>query len=302
MKFLKFKKPLNLVEGEKRQAKAILAQKPEVQCESCSKLLLLEDLEKNYFVCEFCGNHFRISARNRIKKLVDSGTFVEMDADLESKNILGFLDYENKLESGKKSSGECEAVITGIGEINQNKVALFFMEHSFMMGSMGSVVGEKITRLFEYGCRENLHVIGFCLSGGARMQEGIISLMQMAKTSGAVQKHSDAGLLYISVLTNPTTGGVTASFASLGDIIIAEPNALIGFAGPRVIEQTIRKKLPSGFQRSEFMQEHGFIDMISERSKHKQLFADLLKMHKADSKPNAKSVFTLGVKAVASGR
>ena len=299
---MRFKKPLNLVEGEKRQAKAILEHKPEVSCESCNKKLLVEDFESNYYTCAFCGNHFRISARNRIKKLVDSGTFVELDAELKSKNILDFLNYNEKLEAGKKSSGECEAVVTGTGEINQNKVAMFFMEHSFMMGSMGSVVGEKIARLFEFAIQENLHVIGFCLSGGARMQEGIISLMQMAKTSGAVQKHSDEGLLYISVLTNPTTGGVTASFASLGDIIIAEPNALVGFAGPRVIEQTIRKKLPVGFQRSEFMQEHGFIDMICERTKHKQLFTDLLQMHKIVLKPNAKSVFSLAVKAVSGGR
>lgn len=298
---MKFKRPLNLVEGEKRQAKAILEQKSEIPCESCNKKLLTEDLEKNYFVCNYCGNHFRIGARNRIKKLVDSGTFIELDAKFESKNILGFVGYDAKLESGKKSSNEYEAVITGIGEINQTKTAMFFMEHSFMMGSMGSVVGEKITRLFEYAVQERLHVIGFCLSGGARMQEGIISLMQMAKTAGAVQKHSDAGFLYISVLTNPTTGGVTASFASLGDIIIAEPNALIGFAGPRVIEQTIRKKLPSGFQRSEFMQEHGFVDIICERVKHKQLFADLLQMHKIDSKLNAKIVLTDAVMAVAHG-
>ena len=282
MKPMKFKRPLNLVEGEKRQAKAISEQKPEVPCEGCNKKLLVEDLERNYFVCTNCQNHFRISARNRIKNLVDSNTFVEIDAELESKNILGFLDYDKKLEAGKKSSNEREAVITGTGEINQTRVALFFMEHSFMMGSMGSVVGEKITRLFEHAGKEKLHVIGFCLSGGARMQEGILSLMQMAKTAGAVQKHSDAGLLYISVLTNPTTGGVTASFASIGDIIIAEPNALIGFAGPRVIEQTIRKKLPGGFQRSEFQQEHGFVDMICERARHKQLFTDLLQMHRND--------------------
>lgn len=294
---MKFKRPLNMVEGEKRQARAILEQKPEVLCEGCDRRRSVEDIENNYFVCDFCGNHFRIAARTRIKNLVDSGTFIELDAKLESKNILGFLDYDSKLESGKKQSGEFEAVITGIGEINKNKVALFFMEHSFMMGSMGSVVGEKITRLFEHAIKNNLHVIGFCLSGGARMQEGIISLMQMAKTAGAVQKHSEAGLLYISVLTNPTTGGVIASFASLGDIIIAEPNALIGFAGPRVIEQTIRKKLPSGFQRSEFMQEHGFVDMICERSRQKQLLTDLLQMHKASLKPSAKSVLTLAVEA-----
>lgn len=299
---MKFKRPLNLVEGEKKQAKAILEQKPEVSCEGCHKKLLVEDLEKNYFVCSYCGNHFRISARNRIKRLVDSGTFVELDAELESRNLLEFMGYDAKLEAGKASSGEREAVITGVGEINQNKVAMFFMEHSFMMGSMGSVVGEKIARLFEYAVQKDLHVIGFCLSGGARMQEGIVSLMQMAKTAGAVGKHSDAGLLFVSVLTNPTTGGVTASFASIGDIIIAEPNALIGFAGPRVIEQTIRKTLPVGFQRSEFMQEHGFVDLICERAKHKQLFTDLLQMHKTESKSGSKSVLTLAVKAVANGR
>lgn len=289
MKTMKFKKPLNAIEGERRQARAIQENKPQVDCEECKKKLLVEDLGKNYFVCSFCGNHFRIGARARISKLVDEGTFVELDKELESKNILEFSGYDGKLEAGLKASGEKEAIVTGTGNINKMRAAFFFMESAFMMGSMGSVVGEKITRLFEFAIKEKLPVIGFCLSGGARMQEGIISLMQMAKTSGAVGRHNDAGLLYISVLTNPTTGGVTASFASLGDIIIAEPNALIGFAGPRVIEQTIRKKLPGGFQRAEFMQSHGFVDLIVERVKQKEVLTDILRMH-------------MPVKAVASGK
>jgi acetyl-CoA carboxylase carboxyl transferase subunit beta len=273
-----------MLEGEKRQNTelelALDEQKETVQCDICKKKITIKDLEENYFVCTnmTCGNHFRIGARERITRLVDSGTFVETNPDMVSRNILGFEGYDGKLKKAT-DAGEKEAVITGTAEINKHKTALFVMEPSFMMGSMGSVVGEKITRIFEQAITEQLPVIGFAVSGGARMQEGILSLMQMAKTSGAVKKHSEAGLLFISVLTNPTTGGVTASFASLGDINIAEPSALIGFAGPRVIEQTIRKKLPVGFQRAEFVMEKGFIDTIVAREHQRNVLSAILDMH-----------------------
>ena len=273
---MRFRNPLNMLEGEKRQNKALVMAQV-VVCESCRKSLSMDELGANYFVCVGCGSHFRIGARDRIGRLVDG--FEELFADLVSQNILGFEGYDKKLAVAK-TCGEREAVITGVGAIAGNKTAIFAMEPNFMMGSMGSIVGEKITRLFEHATSEKLPVVGFSVSGGARMQEGILSLMQMAKTSGAVQKHSSAGLLFISVLTNPTTGGVTASFASLGDIIVAEPGALIGFAGPRVIEQTIRKKLPVGFQRAEFVIEKGFVDIIVARAKQKEILGTLLQMHR----------------------
>jgi|GEM_PF-122195 len=286
---MKFRKPLNMLEGEKRQnkalEKAVEEDKNFVVCESCKKRLKTEELNKNWFVCSYCGNHFRIGARDRIFRLADVSSFCEMFDDLRSFNILGFEGYDKKLASARES-GEEEAVITGVGSINGNKTAIFAMEPNFMMGSMGSTVGERITRLFEYAIKERLPVVGFSVSGGARMQEGILSLMQMAKTSGAVKKHSLEGLFFLSILTNPTTGGVTASFASLGDIIIAEPGALIGFAGPRVIEQTIRKKLPVGFQRAEFIIQKGFIDAIVERTQQKEFISELLKMH-SDKKQTA---------------
>jgi len=267
-----------MIEGEKRQNNA-LCNANAVMCESCRKNLCVDELGRNYFVCG-CGNHFRMGARDRISRLCDE--FSEMFGDLQSRNVLQFDGYDKKLDAAK-NCGEEEAVITGTGVINGCRVAIFVMEANFMMGSMGSVVGEKITRLFEYATQNKLHVVGFSVSGGARMQEGILSLMQMAKTSGAVKRHSDKGLLFISVLTNPTTGGVTASFASLGDIIIAEPGALIGFAGPRVIEETIRKKLPIGFQRAEFVIEKGFIDIIVERARQKEVIGGLLKIHERNN-------------------
>jgi len=279
---MKFKRPMNMLEGERRQNVALAKVKQEevetVSCENCKRRHTAADLEKNIFVCDGCGTHFRIGARVRLVHLFDDGKFVEMAGDLKSKNILGFEGYDKKLEAAM-ASGETEAVITATGTIGGAKVAIFAMEPNFMMGSMGSIVGEKIARLFEHAIKEKLPVVGYSVSGGARMQEGILSLMQMAKTAGAVKRHSGAGLLYISVLTNPTTGGVTASFASLGDINIAEPAALIGFAGPRVIEQTMRKKLPVGFQRAEFVLEKGFIDLIVERAKHKDVIGKLLKLH-----------------------
>ncbi len=221
----------------------------------------------------------RIDSRKRIEDLIDKDTFIEYDLELKSSNPLDFPGYGSKIEKAKSTSGENEAVITGEGEINGERSIICVMNPSFMMGSMGSVVGEKITRAIEKALEKRLPIIIFCASGGARMQEGILSLMQMAKTSAALGRLADEGILYISVLTDPTTGGVTASFAMLGDIIIAEPGALIGFAGPRVIEQTIKKKLPEGFQRAEILLEKGFIDKIVNTEDMKLVLSQILKLH-----------------------
>ena len=250
-----------------------------IKCPVCKNAVLSSDLMDNHKVCPKCSYHFRIAARQRIEMTMDEGTFAEMDADMTSVNKIGFPDYEKKLRSAKLSSGENESVITGVGEINGEKTVIAVMNSQFMMGSMGTVTGEKITRALEYATAHGLPVVIFTVSGGARMQEGILSLMQMAKTSGAVKKHSDAGLLYITVLTDPTTGGVTASFAMEGDIILSEPHALIGFAGPRVIEQTIRQKLPKDFQSAEFLLEKGFIDAVVERKNMKDTLAKLIRLH-----------------------
>lgn len=250
-----------------------------VKCEECKEILYKEELHKNLSVCTNCGKHFRLSSRRRIKQIVDEGTFEEIAKNIVTKDPLQFDGYVKKLEILKEKTKIEEAVTTGIGKINGNRVVLAIMDGNFLMGSMGSVVGEKITIAIEESIKQQLPLIIFCVSGGARMQEGIISLMQMAKTSAALAKHNEEGLLYISVLTDPTTGGVTASFAMLGDIIIAEPNALIGFAGPRVIEQTINQKLPAGFQKSEFLLEHGFIDKIVERKDMKETLEKLIKLH-----------------------
>lgn len=252
-----------------------------MKCDACKEILYKEEVHKNYSVCPNCGKHFRLSARRRISQIIDEGTFVETNKDMELKNPLNFEGYTKKVEMLQEKTNIKEAVTTGFGEINGEKVVIAVMDGNFMMGSMGSVVGEKITMAIEDAIKNKLPLIMFCVSGGARMQEGIISLMQMAKTSAALAKLDEAGLLYISVLTDPTTGGVTASFASLGDIILAEPNALIGFAGPRVIEQTIKQKLPEGFQRSEFLLEHGFIDKIVERKDMKEILYKILKLHKS---------------------
>lgn len=251
-----------------------------VKCDECKEILYKEDVHENLSVCPNCGKHFRISARRRIKQIIDEGTFVETNETMQTINPLNFDGYMKKLESLKEKTKINEAVKTGFGEIQGNKVVIAVMDSNFLMGSMGSVVGEKITLAVEDAIKNRLPLIIFCVSGGARMQEGMISLMQMAKTSAALAKLNEAGLLYISVLTDPTTGGVTASFASLGDIILAEPNALIGFAGPRVIEQTINQKLPEGFQKAEFLLEHGFIDKIVERKDMKKTIAQLLELHK----------------------
>lgn len=249
------------------------------QCPSCKNYLKKPDLAKNKSVCLVCRYHFRIFARKRIAMLIDKKSFKEHDKEMTSKNPLSFPNYDKKLLSSKQESNENDAVICGTACINGIAVAIFAMESKFMMGSMGVVTGEKITKLFEYATQNKLPVIGCTCSGGARMQEGILSLMQMAKISGAVKKHSDNGNLYITVITDPTTGGVTASFAMEGDIIISEPNALIGFAGKRVIEQTTGKKLPQGFQSAEFMLEHGFIDMIVDRNELQLTLSKLLALH-----------------------
>ena len=251
-----------------------------VKCDSCKEILYKEDVHKNYSVCPNCGKHFRISARRRLEQIVDENTFEEMDSNLQTTDPLQFEGYTKKIALLQEKTKINEAVKTGIGKINGEQAVIAIKDGNFLMGSMGYVVGEKITRAIETAIEKRLPLIMFCVSGGARMQEGIISLMQMAKTSSALAKLDDAGLLYISVLTDPTTGGVTASFAMLGDIILAEPDALIGFAGPRVIEQTLKQKLPEGFQRSEFLLEHGFIDKIVTRKDMKDTLSQILKLHK----------------------
>lgn len=248
-------------------------------CPRCGVQLPLSDLQENMNVCTACGYHFRITPRKRIAYITDEGSFRELNGELMSRDILDFPGYDQKLRNARLSSREKDAVVCGTAEIGQYPCALFVMDPNFMMGSMGTVVGEKITRLFESAAELHLSVVGFTVSGGARMQEGILSLMQMAKTSAAVRRHSNAGLLYLTVLTDPTLGGVTASFAMDGDIIMAEPGATIGFAGPRVIEQTIRKKLPQGFQTAEFLLDHGFVDLIVPRHEQRETIASLLRLH-----------------------
>nr|WP_058485892.1 acetyl-CoA carboxylase, carboxyltransferase subunit beta [Defluviitalea phaphyphila] len=251
-----------------------------IKCTACNQIVYKKDLEANKKVCPNCGFHFRMGARERIDLIVDEGSFKELDENLVSVNPLNYPKYEEKIELQKEKSGLKEAVVTGIGKICGEETVLAVMDSNFLMGSMGSVVGEKITRAIEKATKEKLPIIIFSTSGGARMQEGIYSLMQMAKTSSAIAKHDEEGLLYISVLTDPTTGGVTASFAMLGDIILAEPGALIGFAGPRVIEQTIKQTLPEGFQRSEFLLEHGFIDKVVKREDLKDTLGKILRLHR----------------------
>lgn len=250
-----------------------------VKCECCGKALYKKDLEKHMLVCPNCSTHFRMPALDRINSIVDEDTFNEFNKHLSSGNPLSFPGYEKKLEGLKNSTGLNEAVVTGKGKINGQDSIIGVMDSRFMMGSMGSVVGEKLTRAIEKATEEKLPVVIFTASGGARMQEGMYSLMQMAKVSAAIAKHNEAGLLYITVLTDPTTGGVTASFAMLGDIILAEPGTLVGFAGKRVIEQTIKQSLPEGFQTAEFLLEHGFIDAVVKREKLKETLGQLLSLH-----------------------
>lgn len=254
-------------------------EQPPRVCKHCNTEIPYTEYLANQGVCPSCGTYFRLRAVERLDITVDKHSFQEIDKKLRSKDPIGFPDYAEKLEKAEKLSGLTEGVVCGTAKISGFDCAIFVMDSAFMMGSMGTVVGEKITRLFEKATAMNLPVIGFITSGGARMQEGIFSLMQMAKISGAVQRHSAAGNLYIPVLTDPTTGGITASFAMQGDIIIAEPKALIGFAGQRVIEQTTGEKLPAGFQRAEFQLKHGFVDIIEERPRMAYTLAKLLALH-----------------------
>lgn len=259
------------------------------KCNACRAVVLAESIIGNQYICPKCGNYFSVPARRRIEMLADEESFKEWDTGLTSGNPLHYKGYEDKVEALREKTGLDEAVTTGLARIGGHEVVLAVCDSHFMMASMGKVVGEKLTRAIEKATERKVPVIIVACSGGARMQEGIHSLMQMAKTSAALKRHHDVGQLYISVLTNPTTGGVTASFAMLGDIILAEPNALIGFAGPRVIEQTIGQKLPKGFQRSEFLLEHGFIDQIVEREHLKNRLEHLLSLH--EKNPEAEQRF-----------
>ena len=271
---------------------SLTAGKPEVpagllrKCNKCGAAIIAEDVKNGYYICPKCHGYFRVHAYRRIEMLADEGSFEEWDKEMDFVNPLDFKGYEEKVARLKEHTNLNEAVVTGKIMINGNPAVIGVCDGRFMMASMGHIVGEKITRAVERATAEKLPVIIFTCSGGARMQEGIVSLMQMAKTSAALKRHSDAGQLYISVLTDPTTGGVTASFAMLGDIILAVPKALIGFAGPRVIEQTIGQKLPKGFQRSEFLLEHGFVDRIVEREEMKDVLAQILEIHSAKKTPD----------------
>jgi len=280
-----FKRPKNSLEGNTKiqlklfKEKSDTAEKEMFTCKKCKKTYSKNELSQSFNVCPYCNEHFKISARERLNMLCDSISFSEHDKDMTSVNILGFEGYDEKLSEAKKQSNENESVVCGVCTIEGIKTAIFVMDPFFMMGSMGSVTGEKITRLFEHATANEIPVIGYCVSGGARMQEGILSLMQMAKVSAAVKKHSDMNNLYICVLTDPTSGGVTASFAMQADIILSEPKALVCFAGPRVIEQTIRKKVPDDIQRAECVMENGFIDNIVGRKNQKSYLGKLLRMH-----------------------
>lgn len=251
------------------------------KCQNCRETLYSKDLEKNNSVCPKCNHHFRISANKRLELLLDEGSFEEFDGNMVSTDFLDFKDsksYQERIDAAVAKGGSKDAVICGEGKIDGTPVQMAVFDFSFMGGSMGSVVGEKITRAIERGIDKKMPVIVISASGGARMQESILSLMQMAKTAAALAKLRELGLPYISILTDPTTGGVTASFAMLGDINMAEPKALIGFAGPRVIEQTIRQKLPEGFQRAEYLLEHGMVDLIVERKDMRQKLSQILVM------------------------
>lgn len=274
-----FKKTVMDIRGEERENTPEVPDNLMRKCNACKAAVFVDEVKQNHYICPHCGNYFHMPAYRRIKMIADRKSFVEWDAEMEEQNPLQYRGYEEKLRALQEKTGLKEAVVTGKCTIKGISVALGVCDCRFMMSSMGEVVGEKITRVFERATEEKLPVILYICSGGARMQEGLVSLMQMAKTSMALRKHSDAGLLYVPVLTDPTTGGVTASFAMLGDIILAEPKALIGFAGPRVIEQTIGQKLPKGFQKAEFLLEHGFIDKIVERDDQRIVLADILKLH-----------------------
>lgn len=270
-------KAKNELEKDGRSTAPLYGEK-EIVCPNCHRTLKESEAESRLMTC-ICGHHFRIGARKRLGYMTDEGSFSELFGDIEASDPLSFPGYGEKLSKARDASGERESVITGTAMIGGCPAAVFSMESLFMMGSMGTGTGEKITLLFEYARAHSLPVVGWTVSGGARMQEGLLSLMQMAKTSAAVKKHSDRGLVYITVLTDPTTGGVTASFAMEGDIILAEPGATVGFAGKRVIEETVRQKLPRGFQTSEFILEHGFADMVVSRIAEKETISSILALH-----------------------
>lgn len=259
---------------------------PEVRCPACKASYRRDLLLNCSYICPACGGYVRIPARDRIRLLADEDSFAELDESLTSVDFLSFPEYQTKLDKAKQSTGERCAVVSGVMQVQGIPCAVFAMDSRFVMASMGSAVGEKITRLFEYATENGLPVLGVLCSGGARMQEGIVSLMQMAKCSGAVRKHSDAGLLYLSLLTDPTTGGMTASIAMEGDITLAEPKTLIGFAGRRVIEQTTGAELPKDFQTSEFLLEHGFVDVILPREEQRETIALLLRQHQKEIVPD----------------
>ncbi len=251
-----------------------------VKCDKCKEILYKETVRENFSICPNCGHYFRMHIGKRLETIIDKGTYKRFDLNIETTNPLELEDYPKKLKTLREKTGLEEAVACGTGKINGKNVVICIMDSGFLMGSMGAVVGEKITYSIEQAIKLKYPLIIFTVSGGARMQEGIVSLMQMAKTTSAISKLDEAGILYISVLTDPTYGGVTASFASLGDIILAEPGAMIGFAGPRVIEQTIGESLPEGFQTAEFLLEHGFIDKIVERKEMKDTISKLIEYHK----------------------
>lgn len=251
-----------------------------VKCDNCKEIIYKETVRENLSICPYCGHYFRMHINKRLEMIADVGTYKRFDLNIETSNPLGLEDYPKKLKTLKEKTGIDEAVAAGTCKINGKKVVICIMDSGFLMGTMGAVVGEKITYAIEQAIEQRLPLIIFTVSGGARMQEGIVSLMQMAKTTAALTKLDEAGLLYISVLTDPTYGGVTASFASLGDIILAEPGAMIGFAGQRVIKQTIGEELPEGFQTAEFLLEHGFIDKIVERKDLKDTLYKLIMFNK----------------------
>ena len=277
---------------KKREVQAVKNKKSNVdipvgkwlKCEQCGEILYKEAVIKNLNICPNCGYYFRMHIDRRLELIIDEGTYERFNLDIETTNPLELEDYPKKLKTLREKTGLKEAVACGTGNINGEKVVICIMDSGFLMGSMGVVVGEKITYSIEQAIKQKLPLVIFSVSGGARMQEGIISLMQMAKTTAALTKLDEAGLLYISVLTDPTYGGVTASFASLGDIILAEPKAMIGFAGQRVIQQTIGESLPEGFQTAEFLLEHGFIDKIVERKDLKDTIYKLIMFHKGGEK------------------
>ncbi len=274
MAFFKKKKS-----SKKAEKKVTVPENLWIKCDNCKEIIYRREVERNLKVCPKCRYHFRISVDERIDSLIDEGTFQEFAADLESVDILGFVDtkrYVDRLKEAKKRSGRNEAVVTGVGKLNGIEVVIAVFDFTFLGGSMGCVVGEKVTLAIEEATKREIPLLIVSASGGARMQEGTLSLMQMAKTSAAMKRFHEKGLPYISILTDPTTGGVAASFAMQGDVIISEPGALIGFAGPRVIEQTIMQKLPEGFQRAEFLLEHGMIDMIVPRTEMKEVVHRLL--------------------------